>query len=239
MIESEDMSGAKFVVVGGSKGIGLGIVNRLVGDGQEVVVLSRTAGDLGGLAGVTHVSVDLASDDVTKDMLPEKIAGLAYCPGTLNLKPFRSLDASIFRDDFELNVVGAVKVIQAALTGLKSADSASVVMFSTVAVRQGIRAHASIAASKGAVEGLARTLACELAPKVRVNCIAPALTDTPLTSRFFGSEEKAKAMGEMYALKRTGTVDDMAAAAHFLLSENSAWMTGQVIGVDGGMSTLR
>ena len=111
-------------------------------------------------------------------------------------------------------------------------------MFSTVAVGQGMPAHASIAASKGAVEGLARTLASELAPAIRVNCIAPALTNTPLTSRFFENEEKVAAMGEKYPLKRTGTVDDLAEMAHFLLSDKASWITGQVIGVDGGMSTV-
>ena len=233
------MVDAKYVVVGGSKGIGFGIVQRLVAGGNQVVVISRTPAKLSSLQGVTHVRADLTCDEVQADSLPGKIAGIAYCPGTLQLKPFRALKPDVFRSDFELNVVGAVKVIQAALPGLKAADDASIVLFSTVAVRIGMHAHASVAASKGAVEGLARTLASELAPKVRVNCIAPALTDTPLTSRFFANPEKATAMGDMYPLKRTGTVADMASMAHFLLSEESSWVTGQVIGVDGGMSAVK
>ncbi len=233
------MVDGKYVIVGGSKGIGLGIVQRLVADGHEVVVMSRTPGELSSLAGVTHIVADLSTDEVTSDMLPDKIAGVAYCPGTLSLKSFRGLKPDVFRSDFELNVVGAVKVIQASLAGLKAAESSSVVMFSTVAVQLGMAAHASVAASKGAIEGLARTLAAELSPGVRVNCIAPALTNTPLTNRFFANPEKAASLGDMYALKRTGTVDDIADIAHFLLSQKSGWITGQVFGVDGGMSAVK
>ena len=232
------MSDESFVIVGGSTGIGLGIVKRLAAEGKQVVVLSRTSDSISGLDGVSHVQVDLATDEVTSDMLPEKISGLAYCPGTLNLGSIRKLKPETFRADFEVNVVGAVKVIRASVASLKAAEASSVLMFSTVAVGQGMPAHASIAASKGAVEGLARTLASELAPAIRVNCIAPALTNTPLTSRFFENEEKVAAMGEKYPLKRTGTVDDLAEMAHFLLSDKASWITGQVIGVDGGMSTV-
>ena len=230
---------ASFVVVGGSKGIGLGIVKRLVDKGEKVVVLSRTSGDLETMDGVSHVSIDLATDEVSPESLPDEIQGLAYCPGSMNLKMFRSLKPDAFRSDFEINVVGAVKVIQAAMQGLKKAKNSSVLLFSTVAVGQGMVAHASIAASKGAVEGLTRSLASELAPNTRVNCIAPALTDTPLAERFFASDDKISAMSQKYPLKRTGNVDDLAAMSAFLMSDQASWITGQVIGVDGGMSKLR
>ncbi|MFK7766919.1 MAG: SDR family NAD(P)-dependent oxidoreductase [Mariniblastus sp.] len=233
------MSEETYVVVGGSTGIGLGIVQRLSSEGKQVLVLSRTAEHLAGLAGVSHQPIDVSSDEISADMMPEKIAGLAYCPGTLNLKSFRSLKPEVFRSDFEINVIGAVKAIQAALSGMKAADSSSVLLFSTVAVGQGMFAHASIAASKGAIEGLTRTLAAELSPGIRVNCIAPALTNTTLTSRMFSSEDKVAVMGEKYPLKRTGTVDDLAAMSCFLMSPSTSWVTGQVIGVDGGMSTVR
>lgn len=229
----------QYVVVGGSSGIGFGIVERLVADGHRVTVLSRTCESIEAMDNVTHVAVDVTKDEITAGMLPESIDGLAYCPGSINLRPFRSIKPETYRDDFELNVIGAVKTINAALKGLKAVSSSSVLLFSTVAVRQGMPMHASIAASKGAVEGLMRTLAAELSPNIRVNCIAPALTDTPLTERFFSDAAKAEALGGRYPLARTGTVDDMAAIGQFLLSGSSSWITGQVIGVDGGMSSVR
>lgn len=232
------MSDASFVVVGGSKGIGLGIVKRLVDAGEKVVVLSRTSTGLEGLNGVSHLPVDLSADEVFTESLPERIKGLAYCPGSLNLKMFRSLKPEAFRSDFEVNVIGAVKSIQAAMPGLKATKNSSLLMFSTVAVGQGMVAHASIAASKGAIEGLTRSLASELAPNTRVNCIAPALTDTPLAERFFASQDKVSAMSQKYPLKRTGNVDDLAAMSVFLMSDQASWITGQVVGVDGGMSSV-
>jgi NAD(P)-dependent dehydrogenase (short-subunit alcohol dehydrogenase family) len=225
-----------FVIVGGSHGIGLGLVQRLSAAGHLVTVLSRTNDQLAGLPGVNHVTLDVTSDEVSADQLPESIDGMAYCPGSINLRSFRGLKPEVFREDFELNVVGAVRCLQAALGGLKKAESSSVLMFSTVAVGQGMTMHASVAAAKGAIEGLTRSLAAELAPKIRVNCIAPALTNTPLAERFFSSEEKVAAMAEKYPLKRTGTVDDIASLGAFLLSDQSTWVTGQVIGVDGGLS---
>ena len=225
-----------FVIVGGSKGIGLGIVKRLLEEGNRVSVFSRTPGDL---VGAEHNAWNATTEEFPSDQLPDQIAGLVYCPGSLNLRSFKSLKPEVFREDFEVNVVGAVKSIQACLKGLKAAGDASVVLFSTVAVGRGMFAHASIAASKGAIEGITRTLAAELAPTTRVNCIAPALTDTPLTSKFFSSEEKAAAMAEKYPLGRAGSVDDVAAMALFLLGQESSWMTGQILGVDGGMSTLQ
>lgn len=228
----------QFVIVGGSTGIGFGIVKRLVADGNSVTVLSRTNEQLNSLDGVTHHVVDVTQDEITSDILPDSIDGLAYCPGSINLRSFRALKPDAYRDDFELNVVGAVKVISASLKALKAAGSSSVLMFSTVAVAQGMPMHASIAASKGAVEGLMRTLAAELSPEVRVNAIAPALTDTPLTTRFFSDPAKTEAMGAKYPLGRTGSVDDMASMGHFLLTDGP-WITGQVFGIDGGMSMVR
>ena len=230
-----------YVVVGGSRGIGLGIVKRLAAEGNQVHVYSRTVGDLASIANVQHTVCDAVNDELSADMFPSEIDGLAYCPGSFNAKSIRALKVETLREDFEINVVGAVKTIQAVLSGLKksTSESASIVMFSTVAVAQGMNAHASIAASKGAIEGLARTLAAELSPKVRVNCIAPALTETSLMEKLFTDPEKVEAMGAKYPLKRTGTVEDLSAAACFLLGDDSRWITGQVMGVDGGMSTLR
>lgn len=233
------MSNKNFVVVGGSKGIGLGITKELSSNGHQVLVLSRTSDGLDELAGVSHQVFDVTTDEVEKSWLPESIDGVAYCPGSINLRSFRSLKPEMFREDFELNVVGAVKVLQAALAGLKRNGDSSVILFSTVAVAQGMHAHASIAASKGAIEGLTRTLAAEFSPHTRVNCLAPALTDTPLTEKFFADSEKAKSLGEKYPLGRTGRIEDLAAAGVFLLDGESKWITGQVWGVDGGMSSVR
>jgi 3-oxoacyl-[acyl-carrier protein] reductase len=229
-----------YIIVGGSKGIGRGLVDRLLSDGHSITVLARTPEGLDTTDRVQFHPFDVTQDEVQEDWLAPEISGLAYCPGSINLRAFRSLKPEMFRSDFELNVVGAVRLIQASITKLQANPTpSSILLFSTVAVSQGMFAHASIAAAKGAIEGLTRTLASELAPKVRVNCIAPALTQTAMTEKFFADPDKAKALGEKYPMLRTGTVDDIASLGHFLLSDRSNWITGQVIGVDGGMSTLK
>lgn len=230
-----------FLVAGGSHGIGFGLVQQLLDRQHKVTVLSRTLGELGSLD-VRHIVCDFASEELPIDAVPSDLQGVAYCPGTINLRSFRSLKPEVFLDDFQLNVMGAVRLLQATLPQLKKGNGTgpkkSVLLFSTVAVQRGLPMHASVAVSKGAIEGLARTLAAEWAPDIRVNCLAPALTDTPLTTRFFASEEKAAALRERYPLQRTGTIDDMASAAAFLMCEQSDWITGQVMGVDGGMSAI-
>ena len=233
------VSQKNFVVIGGSSGIGRGIVQRLASSGHCVTVVSRTNPDPIGSPGVEHICADVTSDSISDDMLPDTIDGLAYCPGSINLGPIRGIIADSMLSDYELNVVGAVKCLQACLPAMKSAESSAMVLFSTVAVAQGLPMHASVAAAKGAVEGLARSLAAELAPKIRVNCIAPSLTDTPLAERLLSSEQKRSAMDQRHPLKRIGTVDDVASLATYLMTEPSRWITGQVIGVDGGMSRLR
>lgn len=228
-----------YVVVGGSHGIGLEIVRRLVDTGGKVTVLSRTSDALTGMAEVNAVSFDVISDPVPADQLPESINGLAYCPGSINLGPIRGIKADAMVDDFQLNAVGAVKCLQACLPAMKTAERSAMVLFSTVAVAQGLSLHSQVAAVKGAVEGLTRSFAAELAPHVRVNCIAPALTDTPLSAKFLSSEEKRNALADKYPLKRVGEAEDIAAMAAYLLSDQAGWVTGQVFGVDGGMSALR
>ncbi len=232
------MQGQEFVVAGGSKGIGLELVKQLVAAGARVTVLSRTAEELQGMQNVAHLAWDATADELAASQLPDEIHGVVYCPGSLNLRSVKQLKLDMFRDDFELNVIGAIRVIQAALGGLKKGRG-SIVLFSTVAVGQGMHAHASIATAKGAIEGLMRSLAAELAPAVRANCIAPALTETALTQRLFKDPERAEKLGEMYPLARTGKPQDIAAMAKMLLSEEGSWITGQVIGVDGGMSSVR
>lgn len=233
------MATKSYLIAGGSSGIGLELVKKLSAGGHQVVVVSRTPGGLAGMPGVTHMEKDLLNDEISESELPEVLHGVAYCPGSITLKPFRSLKLSAFLEDFQINVLGAVKVLQASQKALKNAENPAVVLFSTVAVGQGMPFHASVAAAKGAVEGLTRSLAAEWAPSIRVNCIAPSLTDTPLAARLLSSEEKKEAAGARHPLKRVGSAGEVADLAHFLLSENSGWITGQVIGIDGGMSALK
>ncbi len=237
--EQESMRSKQIVIVGGSHGIGLGIVQRCVDAGSQVTVISRTAGELVDSDSVEHIGLDVSQAEITAEMLPGSIDGFVYCPGSINLAPLRGIKPDVLREDFELNVVAGLRSFQAALPGLKQSGSGSAVFFSSVAVTQGLPMHTSVAAAKGAVEGLVRCWAAELAPRVRVNAVAPSLTDTPLAAKFLSSDEKRKAMGTRHPLGRVGTVDDIAAAALFLLSDESSWVTGQILGVDGGMSALR
>lgn len=230
-----------YLIAGGSKGIGLALTHQLLAADANVHVYSRTVGDLPQSERLVHHLCDFAEDDFESAELPETIHGAAYCPGTINLRSFRSLKLADFQNDFEINVLGAVKFLKGCMAGLKKGadvDPTSVVLFSTVAAGTGLPMHASIAAAKGALEGLSKTLAAEWAPKTRVNCLAPALTDTPLAANFFSTEEKRAAMDAKYPLGRTGTPADLANIASFLLSPQSGWITGQVIGVDGGMSGI-
>lgn len=235
------MTSGTYVIAGGSHGVGLELVRALTPGAARIDVWSRGMGDLRTDDVVRHAACDFGDPDGPLPEPPDAIHGAVYCPGTITLKSFRSLTPADVRQDLEVNLLGAVRFLQAVQSRLVGPDGrpASVVLFSTVAVGQGMPMHASIAAAKGAVEGLVRSLAAEWAPKVRVNAIAPALTDTPLAARLLSSPEKRDAMAARYPLKRIGTAADAAALARFLLSEESGWMTGQVLGLDGGLSTLR
>ena len=235
------MATGTYVIAGGSSGIGREVVRLLTPSAERIDVWSRSPHDLEPGGVVRHAVCDFAAADGPLPEPPEEIHGAVYCPGTITLRSFRSLTPADFRQDLELNLIGAVRFLEACQSRLRGRDGrpASVVLFSTVAVGQGMPMHASVAASKAAVEGLVRSLAAEWAPKVRVNAIAPALTDTPLAARLLSSPEKHDAMAARYPLKRIGTAADAAALVRFLLSDESSWMTGQVLGLDGGMSTLR
>jgi 3-oxoacyl-[acyl-carrier protein] reductase len=228
-----------YLVVGAGSGIGLALTKLLSEKGHKVYAMTSQPENLDQLQNIELVQADFLSADWKGEDLPESLDGLVYCPGTINLKPIRGLKVDDFRHDFEVNVIGAVKVIQAALKALKKGGHASIVLFSTVAVAQGMPFHASIAAAKGAVEGLAKSLAAELAPTIRVNAIAPSLTETPLASRLLSSPEKMEASANRHPLKRIGQAGDIAHMAAFLLSDQTSWITGQVIGVDGGMAALK
>lgn len=228
-----------YLVVGGSHGIGLELTRKLAEEGNQVTVISRTLGELAAIQGVTHHTLDISKEEIPAEFIPENLDGLVYCPGSINLRAFASLNLAAFRDELEINLIGAVKSIQAGLKSLKKNPGSSIVLFSTVAVGQGMPFHSGIAAAKGAVEGLTRSLAAELAPGIRVNCIAPSLTDTPLATRLLNSDEKREAAANRHPLKKVGTASEIAALAKFLLSPDAAWITGQVIHADGGMSSVR
>ena len=224
------------LVIGGTSGIGKSVTRKLKERGDRVFAAARHEPDER-IDGVEYIIFDALSD--TLEIGSEKLDGIVYAPGSINLKPFNRLKETDFRDDFEINVVGAVRVLQQAYPLLKKSDGASVVLFSTVAVAQGMPYHATTAASKAAVEGLMRSLAAEWAPAIRVNTIAPSITDTPMASRILSSDDRRDASAKRHPLQRVGEPDDIASIAGFLLSADSSWITGQVIGVDGGMSSLR
>lgn len=239
---NDSLENKTYLIAGGSKGIGLALTQQLLASGANVHVFSRTRGDLPESDRLTHSVCDFSKDDFDSAQLPDSIDGVAYCPGTINLRSFRGLKLEDFRNDFEVNTLGAVKFLKGCLSGLKRGAGehpTSVVLFSTVAVRTGMPMHASVAIAKGAIEGLTLSLAAELAPKTRVNCLAPALTDTPLAANLLNTSEKRAAMDAKYPLGRTGTATDLANMAKLLLSPESGWVTGQIIGVDGGMSAIR
>ncbi|WP_246155798.1 SDR family NAD(P)-dependent oxidoreductase [Thiohalocapsa marina] len=223
------------LIIGASSGVGAALCRELSARNHTVVHASRQP-DTAAL-GAKAVTWDARDDAFPTDELPETLDGLVYCPGSIRLKPFGRMKPEEFRDDFELNLVGAVKAIQAALPALARSESASVLLFSTVAVQTGMPYHASVAAAKGAVEGLTRSLAAEFAPRIRVNAIAPTLTDTPLAARLLGSEEKRRAAAERHPLKRVIAPEETARTALWLL-EDAPSVTGQIIRLDAGIGSL-
>ena len=185
----------------------------------------------------TH-GLDLDKEFET-DWLPDHLDGFVYLPGTINLRPFKGLKPSVFLDDFNINVMGCVKILQKVLPKIQAAENPSIVMFSTVAVKIGMPFHSSVSSSKGAIEGLTRSLAAEFAPKIRVNSIAPSILDTPLAEKFLNSETKLENSRNRHPLKEIGSPKDISEIVKFLLEDNSKWMTGQIIPFDGGMSSVK
>lgn len=232
--------GKNILIVGGTSGIGAALVQLLMKTEASIYLASRSTpeGDL--KDNVRHVTLDVLNMSDELDELPDELHGLVYCPGTITLKPFQGLKAKDFQQDFEINVLGAIKVIEACSKKLKKANGASIVLFSTVAVQLGLNYHTSVATAKGALEGFGRSLAAEFASKnIRVNLIAPSLTDTPLARNLLSSEEKKEASNQRHPLGRYGQPEDIANMALYLLSDQSGWVTGQVMHIDGGLSVLR
>ncbi|REG91583.1 SDR family NAD(P)-dependent oxidoreductase [Algoriphagus antarcticus] len=226
------MKGKNIVIIGGNSGIGKAVSELAIESGANVFSYSRSE-DGGSKLDVTEEFSEITD-------LPEIIDGLVYCPGSINLKPFHRISIEDFKSEMELNFFGAVKVLQACMKNLKKSDRASVVLYSTVAVQTGMGFHSGIASAKGAVEGLVRSLAAEWAPnKIRVNAVAPSLTDTPLAQQLLSTDDKRSASDKRHPLGRIGTPEDIAEATLYLLSDKSSWITGQILPVDGGMSSLK
>ena len=224
-----------YLIVGGSRGIGKSTAQHLLNQGNTVHIIARNAPDWDG--NYQYHQVDVLQGELPD--LGKTLDGLVYCPGSINLKPFIGLKIKDFHADFEINVLGAVRVLKQYEKALQQSAHGAVVLFSTVAVQTGMSFHASISAAKGAVEGLVRTLAAEWSPKVRVNGVAPSIIATDLAARLLRSDKQAEAAAERHPLKRIGQAEDAAALAAFLLQPSAGWMTGQIVGLDGGMSAIR
>ena len=240
------MSAGKILVYGGSGAIGSTTARALHARGYALHLVGRDAAKLDAVA--REVDATVTTGDVTDPALFERAAnearspldGLLYAVGTINLKSLQRLTEDDFLNDFRVNALGAAMAVRAALPALKQSDrTASIVLFSSVAVSQGFSFHASMGMAKGAIEGLTVSLAAELAPKIRINAIAPSLVRTPLAAGILSSEQTVSAIASQHALQRLGTPEDIAALAVYLLSPDAGWMTGQVIGIDGGRSSTR
>ena len=236
----------KVLIYGGTGGIGSEIGRLLQSQGDEVFLVSRDAGkanDLVAMDRVHFISGDVTTEGVFDRVMEEvgpELNGLVYAVGSINLGSLRRLGTDDFARDFQLNAMGAALAVEAALTPMKKGgEGGSIVLFTSVAAIQGFSMHASVSMAKGAVSGLTLALAAELAPRIRVNAIAPSLTRTPLAEQLLSNEEAAEALAAQHPLKRLGLPEDIARLAFFLLSPESGWMSGQIISADGGRSSLQ
>jgi len=233
------MNKLNYLIIGASSGIGRQLAKQLAEAGHHVYSTYNKNEFHDDNPNIEYHHCNVLDEKLDFSYLPETIDGLAYCPGNIKLKPFARIKPDEFIKDFQLQTVGAIKVLQSVLPNLKAAVNPAVVMFSTVAVQAGFNFHSQVASSKGAIEGLTRSLAAEFAPKIRFNCIAPSLTDTPLAEFLLSSDEKREANAQRHPMKKIGSPLDIAGMAEFLLTDKSAWITGQVMHVDGGMSALK
>ncbi len=230
---------ANYLVIGGSSGIGEQLTLQLIENGHKVFASYNSKSLISSINNLEYFKLNVLDENIDLSFLPNEINGLVYCPGSINLKPFDRIKPTDFELDYQLQVVGAIKIIQQVLPKLKMSLNASIVLFSTIAVQTGLPFHTQVAASKGAIEGLTKALAAEFAPKLRVNCVAPSLTNTPLANSLLNNEQKIEANAQRHPLKRIGESKDIANMVEFLLSEKASWITGQIFHVDGGMSAIK
>ena len=226
-----------YLVIGGSSGIGKEISELL---SNENIVFSTSRNEINeSKENIRHIKYDVLEDELDPELLPDQIDGFVYCPGTINLRPFRSLKLETFRSDLELNLIGAIKTLQIILPRLQQSPSSSIIFYSTVAVKTGMPFHSSVSSSKSALEGLTKSLAAEFAPKIRVNCIAPSIVNTPLANKFLNTEDKIEKAAARHPLNKIGTAKEIAQLTQYLLDEKSKWITGQIINIDGGISSVK
>lgn len=230
---------AIYLIIGASSGIGKQLATQLATAGNRVFgTYNSTEGNKSNDS-LSYHQLNVLEEKLNLDFLPDTIDGIVYCPGSINLKPFGRITLNDFVDDYKLQVVGAIKVIQSLYAKLRKSGNGSIVLFSTIAVQNGFPYHSQVSSSKGAIEGLTKALAAEFSPKIRVNCIAPSLTDTPLAVNLLSTDEKKEANAAKNPMKRNGEAADIANMAEFLLSDKANWITGQVMHVDGGYSCIK
>merc|ERR1712086_423374 len=227
-----------YFIIGASSGIGKVLTDLLSEAGHGVYATYCNTETNSSSPNVSYHHLDVLSEELDLSFLPDILHGVVYCVGSINLLPFGRIKPQDFIADFKLQVIGATNVLQASLLKLKKSKKGSIVLFSTVAVQTGFPFHTQVSASKGAIEGLTRSLAAELSPLIRVNAIAPSITDTPLASKLLSTEDKKKANADRHPLKKIGSAENITECADFLLRK-ATWMTGQILTVDGGISTLK
>ena len=234
----------KKVILGATGSIGSSLAKKLVEGGDKVHLVGREESSLSNLAAELNSSFTTCDvleenfcEKIINDLKDEPIDGLAFCVGSIDLKPLKLTKKSDFMQSFNLNLISATEVIRSLADNLKK-NKGSIILFSTVAVKQGFPNHAIVSSAKGAIEGLTLALAAEFAPNIRVNCIAPSLTNSKMSNFLLKNEKVAEGIAKMHPLKRIGEGSDTASVARFLLTKESSWITGQVVGVDGGRSSV-
>ena len=227
-----------YLIIGGSSGIGKQLTLDLSNNDHQVYSTFHNNMPEKESPNIHYHQLNVLDKDMNLDFLPKTLDGLAYCPGSINLKPFEKVTPSDLLEDYNLQIIGLSKVLQKTIHNLKHAPQSSVVLFSTVAVQKGFPFHCIVSSTKGAVEGFTKAMAAEYAPHVRFNCIAPSLTDTKLSARLLRTESQRNIQKEHHPLKRIGIPTDLSNMAQFLLSDKSSWITGQIMAVDGGKSSL-
>ena len=225
------------LIIGASSDIGLEISKLATADGHNIYATSRDDANANNFDNFIQLDPNKSLD--VMDDLPEDIDGLVYCPGTINLRSLQRLTLEDIKNEMEVNFYGAFNIIKKVLPNLKKNDGASVVLFSTVAVKTGMPMHSSIAAAKGALEGLAKSLAAELAPRVAINCVAPSIVDTKLAANILSTDERKQASADRHPLKTIGSINSIANSAYFLLQAKENWISGQIFRPDGGLSALK